>query len=326
MSDLPLTSEEEVIFERHSKEPIPIRLRWSATKHEGAELWWTHVTLCRKESGTKMTLTALGARGQAPMETYMRKTHVPGWRIMKCLQEPLGRVVDATNLGNRLLRPGKVWQNTSGILVVAASDTELATVINLANSTNPSILRAATVSYEHRWQDDLENQHVIQYEEDGPIGIDHLQYPLWHEGCRYSIYDITICPWYDLSLRFHDHLCLCYLDHLSEYFATTLRDDQNDLEDLDAEIVDIVPDPFNRLAKTDSNTGADNYVLQDAVVAHCNNGLLLIAQSPEELKGLARIIGTRHPKLATAQEATLECLDPRDRTHHISSEEETMFT
>ena len=95
------------------------------------------------------------------------------------------------------------------------------------------------------------------------------------QGNHVTFTEITMAPWYDISKDSQDHLVACTLDYCAKETDDMLQVDRTlaeKLKEFQGVVVDQIPDPFDRLSRTDKESKATYKLLQGEVV-HLPNEL-----------------------------------------------------
>ena len=138
------------------------------------------------------------------------------------------------------------------------------------------------MSATHAWLEDIERNHLIQYDETGPILVDEGEIPRSIQGNHMAFLEFTLAPWYDISKESQDRLVVCTLDHCARMeIDNELQVDRalaENLRKLQGVVVGQIPDPFDTLARMDKEPKAPNALLKGEIVK-LPNELILVAQN-----------------------------------------------
>ena len=176
------------------------------------------------------------------------------------------------------------------------------------------------------WLEDIECGHVLQYAEQGPILVDLEEVPRSIQGNHVTFREITIAPWFDISKESQDHVVACTLDYCAkmetEDAITVDRALAENLKKWQGVVVDQIPDPFDRLSRTDRESKT-TYRLLQGIVVQFPNDLILIAESRHQMVVLIDIITYNYASLMTATTAGVEYIKKDAEPILLSSDEES---
>ena len=329
-ADAPFTYK-TIQYEAKSAEPI--RVQKLICGLEGTPIWGVFLITDRRLLDpdtnqriytTKRTITMFGGHVDPPIEAYAKSTLPAGWRRMTVLQEPFGRLT-AMDDDTPPVQPGHLWQYGNGTMIVARNLAELNLIVKRVTVFQKWSLstRARAIN---TWLEDIECSHVLQYAEQGPTLVDLGEIPRSIQGNHVTFREITITPWYDISKESQDHLVACTLDYCAKMDTDdVLKVDRalaENLKEWQGVVVDQIPDPFDRLSRTDRESKT-TYRLLQGVVVQFPNDLILIAENRHQMVVLIDIITHNYASLMAATIAGVEYIDKDAEPILLSSDEES---
>ena len=316
-----------------AKSAEPIRVQKLVCGLEDTPIWGTFLITDRRlvdpdtnqrVRTTKRTITMFGGQVDPPIEAYAKSTLPAGRRRMAVLQEPFGRLTSMED-DAPLIQPGHLWQYGNGTMIVARNVAELNLIVKRVTVFQKWSLSTKACAT-NTWLEDIECGHVLQYAEQGPILVDLGEVPRSIQRNHVTFREITIAPWFDISKESQDHLVACTLDYCAKMDTEDVikvdRALAESLKEWQGVVVDQIPDPFDRLSRTDRESKT-TYRLLQGIVAQFPNDLILIAESRHQMVVLIDIITHNYASLIAATTAGVEYIEKDAEPILLSSDEES---